>query len=101
MTSFRSRTVLSISITHPELYQTIRQVVGNFVQRQIFARARRALHFEIVTVIMMKLLKRFDQQIVDRQPDRPAPVRIAAEYPSLRLARLITNDLCSPRKTSE
>src|SRR6266446_277608 len=35
---------------------------------------RRALHFEIFAVVMVKFLQRFHQQIVDGEPDRSAPV---------------------------
>ena len=35
----------------------------------------------------MKLLQRLDQQIVDREPDRPAPVGVAAEQAAVGLGR--------------
>src|SRR5260370_39898561 len=40
---------------------------------------RGALHFEIFAVVVVEFLERFHEQIVDRKPDGPAPVRIAAE----------------------
>src|SRR5712691_8029138 len=40
---------------------------------------RGALYFEIFAVIVVIFLEGFHQEIVDRKPDRPAPVRIAAE----------------------
>ena len=43
------------------------------------ARACRALYFEIVAVVVMELLERFDNQVVNRKPDWPAPVRVAAK----------------------
>ena len=43
------------------------------------ARAGGALDFEIVAQVVVELLQRLDQQIIHRKPDRPAPVRIAAE----------------------
>src|SRR5437762_13515373 len=36
-----------------------------------------ALHFEIFAVVVMIFLQGFDQQIINRKPDRPAPVRIS------------------------
>ena len=39
----------------------------------------------------MKALERLDEQIIDREPDRPAPVRVAAEDVGLRLPRLVAN----------
>src|SRR5262249_55926966 len=39
--------------------------------------------------IVMKLLKRFDDQIVDREPDRSAPVRVPAKQTGARFSRLV------------
>ena len=36
--------------------------------------AGRAFHLEIVAVVMMKLLERFDQEIIGRKPNRAPPV---------------------------
>src|SRR5438034_941607 len=52
---------------------------GNFPKVHYLARARRAFHFEFVAVVVMELLERFDNQVVKRKPDWPAPVRVAAE----------------------
>ena len=41
----------------------------------------------------MKLLERLDQQIIDRKPNRAAPVGIAAEQIRLRFRRLVADDL--------
>ena len=57
-------------------------------------RARRALHLEIFAKIMVKLLQRFDQQIVHRKPDRPPPVRISAEQTGRRFGRLVVHAAC-------
>src|SRR5215470_14254456 len=42
-------------------------------------RMRWAFHFEVLAVVVMKLLQRFDEEIVHREPDRAAPIRIATE----------------------
>src|SRR5580704_5084662 len=42
-------------------------------------RSRREFHFEVLAVVMVVLLQGFDQEIVHREPDRAAPVGIAAE----------------------
>ena len=36
-------------------------------------------------------MQRFDQQVVDRKPDRPAPVGVATKKPALGLGRLIVD----------
>src|SRR5205823_8568448 len=60
-------------------------------ERQIVAGSSRAFDFEIIAVIVMKLLKRFNEQVIDRHPDRSAPIRIPAENTGLRFSRLIAN----------
>src|SRR5437660_4863764 len=52
---------------------------GDFPKVHHLARACRALYFEIVAVVVMELLERFDNQVVNRKPDWPAPVRVAAK----------------------
>ena len=65
------------------------QLVGDLLDRDEAARAGRALDLEVVAVVVMELLQRLDDQEVDREPDRPAPVRVAAEQPDVGLARLV------------
>ena len=55
-----------------------------------------ALDLEVVTQEIMELLKRFDDQEIDREPDGPSPVRVAAEEPGLRLRRLIIDSVFIP-----
>ena len=50
-------------------------------------RAGRALDLERVAVEVVVALQRLDQQVVDREPDRPAPVGVAAEQAGVRLGR--------------
>ena len=44
--------------------------------------------------------ERLDQQVVDREPDRPAPVRVAAEEAARRLARLVVERRRRRRRAS-
>src|SRR5262245_53226940 len=57
----------------------------------MFSRAGRALDGEVVTVVVMKLLQRLDDQVIDREPDRSAPVRIAAEEARPRFGRFVVD----------
>ena len=41
--------------------------------------AGRQLDLEVVAVVVMEVLQRFDHEVVEREPDRPAPVRVSAE----------------------
>src|SRR5438105_4075547 len=54
-------------------------------------RTGRAFDFEIVAVVVVEFLERLDEEIIDRQPDRPAPIRIAAEDVRLRFARIVSH----------
>ena len=60
---------------------------GHLLDGEIRAGSRRALHLEIVAVVVMEFLQRFDDQEIDREPDRSAPVGIAAEVPRFGFGR--------------
>jgi hypothetical protein len=59
--------------------EATRDFGGHFGKREPVAGARRKLDFEIVAEIVMKLLQRFDEQVVHGKPHGAAPIRIAAE----------------------
>ena len=59
-----------------------------------------AFDLEIVAVVVMELLQRLDDQVVDREPDRPAPVRVAAEHARIRFARLVATVKLHGRRSS-
>ena len=48
---------LTIFVAQPEFNQPIGKLVGDFFERQKISRAGRAFHFEIVTVVVVKLLE--------------------------------------------
>jgi len=50
-----------------------------------------ALHLQAIAIIVVKLLQGFNQQVIDRKPDRTPPVGIAAEETTFRFGRLVTN----------
>ena len=45
----------------------------------IGARTSWTLNGEFVAIVMMEFLQRLDQQEIDREPDRPAPIGVAAK----------------------
>src|SRR5437016_4958774 len=47
---------------------------GDFPKVHHLARAGWAFYFEVVAVVVMELLERFDDQVVKRKPDWSAPV---------------------------
>src|SRR5207253_5365066 len=60
------------------------ELVGDLADRREAARADRALDAQRVAVEVVIALERLDHEVVDREPDRPAPVGVAAEEPGVR-----------------
>src|SRR5262245_48392747 len=72
------------STAHEKMDQSPRQLLADIPQIHHFSRPCRVFDLEIVAVTIVSeelviLLQRFDDQEVDREPDRPAPVRVASE----------------------
>src|SRR5262252_361440 len=63
-------------VFHEDACEPVRQILGHLIDRDEAARARRTLDAKVVPVVVVELLKRLDDQEVDRKPDRTAPVRI-------------------------
>ena len=55
------------------------ELVRHFVDRHEMTRTGRTLNAEVVAEVVMKLLQRLDDEKVHREPDRAAPVGVAAE----------------------
>src|SRR5262247_4591895 len=77
-----------------EFDQPPRQLLADVPEIHHFSRPGRAFDLEVVAVAIVRevlviFLQRFDDQEVDREPHRPAPIRVAAEQPRLRLRRLV------------
>src|SRR5262249_30528245 len=70
----------AIGRTPEDADEALRQQVSDRAQRQQLARTSRALHQEVVAVVAVVFLQRLDQQVIDREPDRAAPVGVAAKY---------------------
>src|SRR5712664_2622830 len=62
---------------------------GDLPEIGFAAGMRGALNFEIFPEVVVKFLERFHKQIVDRKPNRPAPVRISAEQARRGFGRLV------------
>src|SRR5499427_6288802 len=77
-----------------EFDQPPRQLLADVPEVHHLSRPGRAFDLEVVAVAIVRevrviLLQRFDDQEVDREPHGPAPIRVAAEQPGLRLRRLV------------
>src|SRR5205814_1294344 len=69
--------------------ETPRKFLRNFFQGQHLPGADWAFHFETFTKEKVITLERFDDEEVDREPDRAAPIRVATEKITRSLARNI------------
>src|ERR1700722_6231195 len=84
----RSNSVLALE---KQPRRTCRKSSGNVTEVHPFARPGRVLHCQISAIVLMELLKRLNDQVIERHPDWPAPVGVAAVQPGLALGRLITS----------
>src|SRR6516165_5839496 len=71
--------------------QSTRQLLRHLFNGDEVAGTAWAFDLEVVAVVVMELLQRFDQEIIDREPDRTAPVGVAAEQATIGLGWLITH----------
>src|SRR5216683_701573 len=77
----------SISAAQKDAAQPIDDLIGDFSKAAHASRTHRALHSKLIAIIAVKPVERFDNQIIERHPYRPAPIRIATEDPRIRIAR--------------
>ena len=68
-----------------------RELLRHLEQVHHAARTGRAFDLECVAVVEVILRERADDQHVDRHPDRPAPVGVAAEHARVGLGRKIAD----------
>src|SRR5262245_42014548 len=72
-------------VAQEDVREPPRQVRGDLAQVAPPAGTGRAFHLQVVPVKEMVLAKRANEEVVHREPDRPAPVRVAAKEPVVRL----------------
>ena len=76
--------------------QALAQVGGDLPERELVPGAVRVLDLELVAEEAGIAVERLDHDEVDRHPDRPAPVRVAAEHAGRRLGRLVVDRRAHP-----
>src|SRR5712691_6764504 len=69
----------SFVIRQKDASEPAREFVGHFLERQHVSGADGTFNFERFAIEKMITLKRFDDEEVDREPNRAAPVRVATE----------------------
>ena len=70
---------LAVGVAQEDAREAAGDFGGDFPKVHYLARSGWAFYFEFVAVVVMELLERFDNQVVNRKPDWPAPVRVATE----------------------
>src|SRR4029078_4355927 len=76
-------------VPHEQPDEPAGELDRHFPQRQHLSRPAGMLDTEGVAVIPVELLQGLDDQVVEREPHRPAPIRVSAEQPTARLRRLV------------
>src|SRR6266571_3856553 len=79
----------TLLITQKDVREPPREFLRHLPQRQFLAGAGRVFYQEIVAIELLVFLERFDQQEIDGEPDRPAPVGIPSKGSGGRFTRLV------------
>ena len=72
-------------------YEPSFDFVSDLSQVHQDARPRWAFYLKLFTVKIVILPKRFDNQIVEREPDGATPVAVATKHPCVALTRYVTD----------
>src|SRR5262245_57126916 len=84
-------------IAQKNVDQPVCQVSSGFDEGEHFAGAARTFYSERLAVIAIELLEGAHHHIVDREPDRSAPIRVAAEQTAIRFCwQVLHGELSSP-----
>src|ERR1700676_2265844 len=81
----------SVRSARKDADQALRKIARNFPQRRHMPRAGWKFDSEIVAVIEVEVLQRFDDQEIDREPDRTSPIRVAAEESDAAFGRVVVD----------
>src|SRR5207249_7354539 len=85
-----------VSTAKKKLYEAATQLISDFVEREHNSRSSRAVDPQPITIELMEAAQVFDQQIVDRHPNRTAPIRVAAKQSAVGLSRKIFHSIVHP-----
>src|SRR5205085_10615196 len=70
----------TVAVRQPDRDDAVRQVLRNLPEGALLAGARRVLDLEVVAEEGVVDDELADREVVERHPDRPSPVRVAAEH---------------------
>ena len=70
---------LAIFIRQEDAREPARKLLRNFLECKHFLRTYWTLYFQLIAVEMVVAFECLDDQVIDREPNRAAPVRVAPE----------------------
>src|SRR5262245_48106584 len=76
-------------VTQEDAREAVGDLLGDLKEIHQAAGAGRALDREVVPIVQIEAQERSDDEGIHRKPDRPTPIRIAAEHATVRLRRQI------------
>src|SRR5258708_22444496 len=80
---------IALFIFFENIYHALRKIIGDFFQCAHSPGTGRMFHFEIASVIVVKSLQGFNDEVIYRKPDRPAPVGISPKHTRVTLTRSV------------
>src|ERR1700730_5799826 len=72
------------------------QLVGNFIETHHGPGSGRAFERKPIPIKLIEAAEILDQQIIDRHPNRPPPIRVTAEQRTVRFSRLVSDAIMHP-----
>src|SRR5262249_28348285 len=82
---------IALLVREKDARESRSELIRHLIDRHEIAGTSRALDAEVLTEIVMELLQRFDDEEVDGEPDRSAPVRVATEEATVGLRGLVAH----------
>src|SRR5688500_19019270 len=80
-----------VTVSEKDVREASRQFLRDFPEVHHRPRTSRTFHLQIIAVVVMKLLQRFDEQIIHREPHGSTPIRVTAKQSTRRLSRFIVD----------
>src|SRR6266404_9445180 len=78
---------LAVLVRQEDPREPTGKLVRNLLERHHVSRTSRALDFERLAIEKVIAFERFDDKKVDREPNRPAPIRVSAEEVTVSFSR--------------
>src|SRR5262245_29585259 len=81
----------AIFVAEEDAREAAGKLASDIPEAHLLSGAGRKLELKTLASEIVELLQGLDEQIIQRKPDRPAPVGISAEQPGGRFSRLVVH----------